>query len=185
LRILEAAVGEVADAGPAALTVGAVAERAGVSLRTVYNYFPDKDALTDAIVAEARERTARLGRIEPEPDLDEFPEVIRAGWRLAKALGAVGDARARIEAEKQHQQRRRRAAPEPITTALTTAFAEARPDLTDSQIDAMTATFERLVVVGPQHDRRRDADATGDVSAWAFATLANAISEGRGPYDAA
>src|SRR3954466_3603430 len=44
-RILEAAIALIAEDGLAELTVPGVAERAGVSLRTVYRHFPAKDDL--------------------------------------------------------------------------------------------------------------------------------------------
>lgn len=182
LRILEAAIADIADVGPAALAVAAVAEHAGVSLRTVYNYFPDKDALIDAIVVEVRERATRLGLVEAEPELEKFPDMIRTNSRVADALGMVGDAQTRIETERRRRPRRR-PKPDPTTAALTAALTSTRGDLTEAQLDALTATLVRLVIVGPHHDRRRDADRDGTVSAWAFATLANAIEAGKGPFD--
>ncbi len=47
-RIVEAVSALVAEAHPAAISVPAVAARAGVSLATVYRYFPTKEALLDA-----------------------------------------------------------------------------------------------------------------------------------------
>src|SRR5437867_12956532 len=44
-RLLKAAVAVLAEVGVDALTMQAVAERADVALRTVYNHFPSKDAL--------------------------------------------------------------------------------------------------------------------------------------------
>jgi AcrR family transcriptional regulator len=47
-RIVRAVAGLVADAHPAAVSVPAVAKRAGVGVATVYRYFPTKEALLDA-----------------------------------------------------------------------------------------------------------------------------------------
>ena len=47
-RIVRAVAELVADAHPAAVSVPAVATRAGVSVATVYRYFPTKEALLDA-----------------------------------------------------------------------------------------------------------------------------------------
>jgi AcrR family transcriptional regulator len=49
-RILEAAVDLLADDGLQDLTIPLVADRARVSVRTVYRHFPTKEALLDAIV---------------------------------------------------------------------------------------------------------------------------------------
>lgn len=50
------AVGRVLGGGIEKLTMPAVAREAGVSLPTVYRYFPDKRALLDAAAADVRER---------------------------------------------------------------------------------------------------------------------------------
>lgn len=47
-RIVRAVADLVADAHPAAISVPAVAARAGVGVATVYRYFPTKEALLDA-----------------------------------------------------------------------------------------------------------------------------------------
>ena len=47
-RILDAVHDLLAEESPAALSIPAVAHRAGTSLRTVYRYFPTKEALVDA-----------------------------------------------------------------------------------------------------------------------------------------
>ncbi|HYD09572.1 MAG TPA: helix-turn-helix domain-containing protein [Acidimicrobiales bacterium] len=47
-RILDAVHALLAEESPAALSIPAVAQRAGTSLRTVYRYFPTKEALVDA-----------------------------------------------------------------------------------------------------------------------------------------
>src|SRR5918995_2272870 len=47
-RIVQAVADLVAEAHPAAISVPAVAKRAGVGVGTVYRYFPTKEALLDA-----------------------------------------------------------------------------------------------------------------------------------------
>src|SRR5436190_23326308 len=59
--ILEGAAQVLEAGGLAAFTTNAVAERAGVSIGTLYQYFADKQALLRA-VAE-REMTATLGAV--------------------------------------------------------------------------------------------------------------------------
>jgi AcrR family transcriptional regulator len=50
-RIVEAAVGLHGSVGPAATTIAAIADRAGVTRLTVYRHFPDEDALFGACSA--------------------------------------------------------------------------------------------------------------------------------------
>src|SRR5262245_33889214 len=46
--ILEAVASEIAESGPAGFSVQGVADRAGVTHRTVYHHFPTREALNDA-----------------------------------------------------------------------------------------------------------------------------------------
>ena len=57
-RILDAVAQLIVEEHPAKLSVPAVAARAGVSLRTVYRYFPTKQALIDGVVNAGNEQTA-------------------------------------------------------------------------------------------------------------------------------
>jgi len=65
-RIVRAVAELVADAHPAAVSVPAVAARAGVSVATVYRYFPTKEALLDASAMV-------LGGDGTVPTLDAYP----------------------------------------------------------------------------------------------------------------
>ena len=67
-RILDAAAELVAEGHPAALSVPAVAERSGVSVRTIYRRFPTKEALLDAITDAPAEAARALvpGRLTVE-----------------------------------------------------------------------------------------------------------------------
>ncbi len=68
--ILEAAVQVIARDGAEGLNTNAVAERAGVSIGTLYQYFPDKDAI---LLAAARRELSK-------------PETVTAHRRLMEAL---------------------------------------------------------------------------------------------------
>lgn len=54
--ILDACADTVARRGYAALTTHAIASRAGVSVGTLYQYFPNRDAVAGALVVRAMER---------------------------------------------------------------------------------------------------------------------------------
>ena len=51
--ILESASGQLAETGPAALSVRAVARELGMASSAVYRYFPSRDALLTALIVEA------------------------------------------------------------------------------------------------------------------------------------
>jgi AcrR family transcriptional regulator len=78
-RITRAAIELHGSIGPAATTLSAVAERAGVTRATLYRHFPDENALFKACSAEWR--TAN-----PAPDPAQWTAIRDPHDRLARAL---------------------------------------------------------------------------------------------------
>lgn len=83
IRILDAAVELIEEAGEAPLTIAAVADRAGVTDRTVYRHFETRDALVRATWSHMQQRVASQGfprtadqMIQSPPQL--FPRFDRA-----------------------------------------------------------------------------------------------------------
>lgn len=68
-RILEGAIDLLADGALTELTVPLVASRAGVAVRTVYRYFPTKEALLEAVALLVD------GRFGPQPFMETGGEV--------------------------------------------------------------------------------------------------------------
>lgn len=81
-RIVEAAAELHGEVGPAATTISAVAERAGVQRLTVYRHFPDEVALFAACSAHTAAR-------HPPPDPRGWSGMEDPAARLAAALGAI------------------------------------------------------------------------------------------------
>lgn len=88
--LLEAAARVLEERGLAGYTTNAVAERSGVSVGSLYQYFPNKDALMSALVLRVHLQVAeQLAALQAR----------LTGWPLAAAVeemvrGAVHDARA-------------------------------------------------------------------------------------------
>jgi AcrR family transcriptional regulator len=81
-RITEAAIELHGSVGPAATTMSAVAERAGVTRATLYRHFPNEGALFTACSAEWR-------GANPSPDPAEWAVINDPYDRLATALPAL------------------------------------------------------------------------------------------------
>src|SRR5215218_3888568 len=64
--ILDAVLDLMAEAGVDGLTMEAVSERVGVSLRTVYRYFPDRASLLTAALARHNEAVPFESPTSPE-----------------------------------------------------------------------------------------------------------------------
>lgn len=79
LRITEATMRLHEEIGPAATTVSAVADRAGVTRLTVYRHFPDDEALVGACAAH-------WGGLHPPPDTASWLSMDDPERRLRVAL---------------------------------------------------------------------------------------------------
>lgn len=79
--IIEAAAHIIADGGLAAFNTNAVAVRAGVSIGSLYQYFPNKDALMLALIGTRQARQAvtiadALADLPPDAGLDTAVRII-------------------------------------------------------------------------------------------------------------
>jgi AcrR family transcriptional regulator len=81
-RIVEAAVDLHTSVGPAATTISAIAERAGVQRHTVYAHFPDDAALFSACTGHWR-------TLHPFPDPAAWSKTSDPRRRLRRALREV------------------------------------------------------------------------------------------------
>jgi len=104
-KILQAVLDLVAADALDDLSVPAVARRSGVSLATIYRYFPTKDAL---IAAAAREpaRTVFGERFTPRGDDDELGTFVRMMW--AELAGNLPLLRHQISSAAGREMRRAR-----------------------------------------------------------------------------
>ena len=78
-RIVAATVDLHGTVGPANTTISAIAQAAGVTRATVYQHFPDLDALFTAC-------TAHWGALQEMPDLDGWQEIAGPPERMRAAL---------------------------------------------------------------------------------------------------
>lgn len=81
-RIVEAAVALHQEVGPAATTISAIAERAGVQRLTVYRHFPEERGLYQAC-------SAHWNAAHPLPDPSAWTGLRDPGARLRAALTAL------------------------------------------------------------------------------------------------
>ncbi len=92
--ILEAAAQVLDSDGETSLTTKVVAERAGVSIGTLYQYFSDRDAILLALAEEERQRIATsmrklVDKIDPSGPIDAVREFLRGLIRFyARRTGA-------------------------------------------------------------------------------------------------
>jgi AcrR family transcriptional regulator len=141
--IIEASARILEEQGHGGFTTNAVAELAGVSIGTLYQYFPDKDALLGALIA--RETTLLVEEAEAASRMT-------AGHEALDAL---------VEAAVRHQVRRPR-------LARLLDFEEARLPL-DAGTQVVRSRFTAIlaeILARPDLPKQPDmAAAVGDVAA--------------------
>jgi AcrR family transcriptional regulator len=85
--ILDAVSAEIADSGPAGFSIQGVADRAGVTHRTVYNYFPTREALNDAFAEHVEALLAERGFANSERGVG-VKDLPKLAGRLPALVGA-------------------------------------------------------------------------------------------------
>lgn len=83
-RILHAAIAVFARAGYTGASMDEIARKSGLSKPTLYQYFPSKDALFQAMLAAPRE--AMMLAFEPDPDRDMVDQLHQFAWRYAQTV---------------------------------------------------------------------------------------------------
>lgn len=94
-RTIVEALGElVAETRHLDFSIQEVADRAGVSLRTVYNHFPNREQLLDAFGLHFGERMVERGAnvIDQVADLDEVTAAAAINFRIFEELDALTEA---------------------------------------------------------------------------------------------
>jgi len=149
--ILEAAVQVLAKEGAQRFTTARVAERAGVSVGSVYQYFPNKAAILFRLQADEWRRTSAMlrGVLEDRrtPPLDRLRDLVRAFLRSeceeADIRIALGDAAPLYrDAPEAHEARTS------ATTAVQAFMREALPRAPDATralaADVIAATLSAV-----------------------------------------
>jgi AcrR family transcriptional regulator len=167
-RILEAAIAQIAEDGLSELTIPLVAERAEVSLRTVYRHFPTKDDLIDAV---AEFRDSQFGSHGPPESVEHLLATTPAlfeGFAARDDLVRASDVSA--AGRQIHDRARRRRA-----KALTKILEDVTADLTPAEARRLAATVQVLWSTRAWltlHDNwGMDGKEAGKAVQWAIETL--------------
>ena len=175
--ILNALVRVIAR-GVAELSMPAVAQEAGVSLRTVYRHFPTKRDLLSGLACHLEEQMSYSVRPYPR-DLDELAIHIRQYYR---ALDSMSEAdRAIWASEIVRESREQAGLPEKfrlIESALAPVMGSlSEPDRT-RLFNVVTTVFGRFTLQRMKEDLGLSADEAADTVIWAIETLVRGATGG-------
>ncbi|PQV50734.1 TetR/AcrR family transcriptional regulator [Paraburkholderia sp. BL21I4N1] len=157
--VLEAAARILETQGLVACTTNAVAERAGVSIGSLYQYFPNRDALTVALIE--RETAQLVVDIEAAALVESSRDCVQALVRAAVAHQMRRPALARVidfEERRLPLGERSRRLTDLVDAVLTSALTEKRdaPELDDTALVAhdLLAIVHGMVDAAGQRDER-------------------------------
>jgi AcrR family transcriptional regulator len=155
------------------LTVRAVADRAGVSERTVYRHFGNERGLRDAVMHHLEEQAGI------QLDTMRLEDVAQVTARIFEHVSTYPlESRPPLDPTLVDANERQREALLAAVAGETEAWSEADRRIAAAALDVLwsVATYERLVA-----DWRLDRDAAVRAVTWVIALVAEAVSSGRSP----
>lgn len=183
--ILQAAADEIVEQGIDRVSLQAVADRAGVSKRTLYNYFDSREALFKGIGEWSDQLTLEMGGALAPGGLDTLDQIIPALWRTWEAQGTVYEAVMAIDAATVDgglpagRKKRRR--------GFVQAVLDVRPDLPPEQAAELAAVihalgsgalYQRLV-----NEDGLPAERGSQLVAWVAGLIRAALEQHDTPFD--
>jgi AcrR family transcriptional regulator len=177
-RIVRAVSELVTEAHPAAISVPAVAARAGVGVATVYRYFPTKEALLDASMLVMGSDVSITSLADMPRSFDELSRMLPAAF--ADVAAHLPLARNQLASPLGRDLRRRRWEAKRVAvdaalegSGIDPASAEGR------RLGAIADVLTSSTAVLELHDKAGiPVDDASDYVLWALAVLERATREG-------
>lgn len=180
--ILQALADLVAESGSLEVPVAQVAERAGVSHRTVYNHFGDRDGLIDALYRYCGERMDAQGGTDLPEHLADLPAVIPANYRAIDAVAPLAMVLSRVDHATRtggdHRSRNRR---------VVELVERAHPEIDEQAATMVAAAVRQLVGTQPWYRLTREHGLTTEqaaaAAAWTVRLVVEALARGDLPAE--
>lgn len=180
-EILRATADLVTERSHLDFSVAEVAKAAGVSLRTVYNHFEDREALLNALAEQWDEEIRRRGgpQAPAMTSLDDIVDAVQVMFMINAELPGLADAFAKLEVSRAQDV-------DPTRPARTQAFV----DLGQADLPHLNPTIARNVALLLRHivsqrswwsltaDYGLTDEDAGRITAWAVRTLVDAARDG-------
>lgn len=177
-RILESLAEIVAEGGLADFSVQVVADRSGVSHRTVYRHFPTRESMLNGLVEQVATAMAARGGPERVDDVDDLAEAVAVNFALFSELDPVASAAVRFSVGTAIENRDRQHRTDAVAAAVE------RLDLAPDDAHAAATVLRHLVSSRTWlllRDAGLDPDEATAAATWAITELVAALRDGRGP----
>lgn len=179
--ILQALVEVITEGGLADFSIQQVADRAGVSHRTVYRHYPSRDALLEGLMEWVEDQMVELGGRFTVDDAADLAEAARGNLAVFDALSEGVEAMTRFSLGTGLEAGRRTE-----RTELFTRVVEAELEGVDPAVVQAVAGLIRLLISSRawlvlRQDGVTPPEHVAPVLSWALETLLEAVRSGRGP----
>jgi len=177
-RILAALAEIVLEGGLSDFSVQSVADRCGISHRTVYRHFPTRESMLDGLVAQMNAAMEQAGGAAGVESLDTLPAAVARNFAMFTQQKSLAKAAIRfsVGTTTENSDRRER------TDAVTAAVAELGLDDPDARVVAAVLrhlSSSRTWLLLPEAGL--DEAETASAAAWAVETIIAAVRDGRTP----
>lgn len=181
--IMRALADVVAAKGVSEFSVQEVADRAGVSHRTVYRHYDSREALLDGYARWLDERLVESGGVTGVDDAGSIPSGAETTYRLFDELGALVEALVVVSLATRSHVARRDERTEEFRRALDASGVLAH--LSEADAEVVTALIRTIASSNTwflfRHQHDIDGEQAGPAVAWALQTLIGDLRSGGGP----
>ncbi len=177
-RILGALAEVVLEGGLSDFSVQGVADRCGVSHRTVYRHFPTRESMLDGLVEQMSAAMRSAGGVEQVDDVADLPHAVATNFALFTDHEAIAAAAVRFSVGTAIENRDRRGRTDAVSAAvgvLGLSGDDAR--LVAGVLRHLSSSRTWLLL----REAGLGADDTTAAAAWAIEVLVAAIREGHVP----
>lgn len=179
--VLEALAEIIVEQGLADFSVQEVADRAGVSHRTVYRHFETRGAMLDALVRWLEEQVATLGGMALPTDAAEVVPLLRAKFVAIDKVAPAAIAVLRLESGRRAHSKQSFRSAQAMREALAGTTAHLSPTLAEDTIALIRQIGSSRLWLALREEAGMDGARSSEVAAWAVGTLIEELKAGRGP----
>lgn len=180
-RILDALADIVLAGGLSDFSVQGVADRCGISHRTVYRYFPTRESMLDGLVEQMAEAMADAGGAAQIDSVDDLAGAVARNFSMFTDHEALAKAAVRFSVGTATENRDRAQRTDAVSTAVgRLGLAEGDAHLITAVLRHLSSSRTWLLL----REAGLDAEDTTTAAAWAIDTLVDAIRQGRVPSTA-
>jgi AcrR family transcriptional regulator len=180
--ILEALVGLIGERRLADFSVQDVADRAGMSLRTVYRHFASREALLDALLPWLGQQIWARGGLRLPTSADDIPELVPAKFASLEKFTPFLAAEVRLDAVTQLHSEYSARSLLAMRTALDEVTQHLEPDMAEAVVWTIRQICSSRTWFLLHEEGGIDATHAGAAAAWAARLLITALREGHGPH---